>query len=75
MPISPGSHTLLPFVSFTLKPEMLNVACDGGAAVGVRAKSWVVTLPEVTTTPVVALVWYPVALAVTVYIPAAMLML
>ncbi len=43
--------------------------------VGISAKSWVVTLPEVTVTPVVVLIWNPVALAVTLYVPAAMLML
>ncbi len=45
-----------------------------GATGGVRAKFWVVTLPVVTTTPVV-LIWYPVALAATLYVSGAMLML
>ncbi|VVB86012.1 Uncharacterised protein [uncultured archaeon] len=62
-------------VLFSVRVSLGVGAVGGGAAVGVKAKFWVVTLPVVTTTPVVVLVWYPVALAVTVYVPAAMLML
>lgn len=46
-----------------------------GVGVGVRAKSWVVALFEFTTMPVAVLSRYPVALAVTLYVPGAMLML
>ncbi len=50
-----------------------------GAGVGVAddaiAKSWVVTLSEVTITPVVVLSRYPVTLAVTLYVPGPRLML
>ncbi len=46
-----------------------------GPGADISAKSWVVTLFEVTTTPAVVFIRYPVALAVTLYVPGSILML
>ena len=69
----PPAVTVAPDIG---SPDTLLVTVPAIALdIGSRAKSWAVALPAVTTTPVSVWLWYPVALAVTSYVPGAILML